>query len=83
MSSKSNEDFFLDADLQSKIDYKNSQNLKAGDVIALLDENKNIYDFAYLLKDPAITDNMPILNLKSQRTQFVFDMVLTDVVKKI
>lgn len=83
MSSKSNDELFLDSDLQSIIDYRNSQKLKTGDVIALLDENKNIYDFAYLLKDPTVTDHLPILRLKSQKTSLVFDIVLTDAVKKI
>lgn len=83
MSSKSNDEFFLDADLQSKIDYKNSQKLKAGDIVVLLDESKNPYDFAYLLKDPYVVDHLPVISLKSQRTHFVFDMVITDAVKKV
>lgn len=83
MSSKSNNEFFLDSELQSKIDYGNSQKLKSGDVVALLDRDRNIYDFAYLLSDPTVTDHLPILTLKSQRTLYVFHMVLTDAVKKI
>lgn len=57
--------------------------LSAGDLVKVMDENGNILDYAYLIKDMWEEHGMPIIRVKTQRTDRDLEMVVTNAIKKV
>ena len=57
--------------------------LKKGDIVKILDTEGNVLEYAYLLTDVNMTLGMPLIQLKTQRTNQTIDMVVTNAIEKI
>ena len=57
--------------------------LSEGDLVKVMDENGNILDYAYLIKDMWEEHGMPIIRVKTQRTDKDLEMVVTNAIKKV
>lgn len=64
---------------------KNSKKLKldVGDLVKILDENKNVIEYAYLIKDIHYEQGWPFIEVRTQRTNKTLKMVLTDAIQKV
>jgi hypothetical protein len=54
-----------------------------GDLVKILDDEGNVLDYAYLIKDMWEENGMPLVKLKTQRTDKTLEMVLTNAIKKV
>jgi hypothetical protein len=54
-----------------------------GDLVKILDDHGNILDYGYLIKDMWEENGMPLVRLKTQRTDKTLEMVLTNAIKKV
>ena len=57
--------------------------LKSGDLVKILDEQGNVMDYGYLIKDMWEEWGMPLIRLKTQRTDRDLEMVVTNAIKKV
>jgi hypothetical protein len=57
--------------------------LKKGDIVKILDDKGDTLEYAYLLTDVTMMHGMPIVNLKTQRTNQTIEMVVTSAIQKI
>ncbi len=54
-----------------------------GDLVKILDDEGNVLDYGYLIKDMWEENGMPLIKLKTQRTDKTLEMVLTNAIKKV
>jgi hypothetical protein len=54
-----------------------------GDLVQIMDEEGNVMDYGYLIKDMWEEHGMPLIRLKTQRTDRDLEMVLTNAIKKV
>jgi hypothetical protein len=64
-----------------KIDRK--KQLVEGDLVKILDDNGNVLDYAYLIKDVYYKQDYPFVTLKTQRTDKTLEMVVTNAIQKV
>lgn len=64
-----------------KIDRK--KQLVEGDLVKILDDNGNVLDYAYLIKDVYYKQGYPFVTLKTQRTDKTLEMVVTNAIQKV
>lgn len=57
--------------------------LVSGDLVKILDEQGNVMDYGYLIKDMWEEHGMPLIRVKTQRTDRDLEMVLTNAIKKV
>ena len=57
--------------------------LLSGDLVKILDEDGNVLDYGYLIKDMWEEHGMPLIRVKTQRTDRDLEMVLTNAIKKV
>jgi hypothetical protein len=65
----------------SKIDRKRT--LNEGDLIKILDQNGEVIDYGYLIKDIYFKQGYPFVTIKTQRTDKTLEMVVTDAIQKV
>lgn len=65
----------------SKIDRK--RKLNEGDLVKILDENGDIIDYGYLIKDMYFIQGYPFATIKTQRTDMTIEMVITSAIQKV
>jgi hypothetical protein len=58
-------------------------NFNKGDLVEILDDDGNILDYGYLIKDMWEENGIPLVKLKTQRTDKTLEMVLTNAIKKV
>lgn len=54
-----------------------------GDLVKILDDEGNVLDYGYLIKDMWEENGMPLVRLKTQRTDKTLEMVLTNAIQKV
>jgi hypothetical protein len=64
-----------------KIDRK--KQFVEGDLVKILDENGDVIDYAYLIKDVYYKQGYPFVTLKTQRTDKTLEMVITNAIQKV
>ena len=65
----------------SKTDRK--RKLNEGDLIKIIDENGDVIDYGYLIKDTYYIQGYPFVIVKTQRTDKTVEMVLTNAIQKV
>lgn len=70
-----------------KIDYKNQQDLKNGDIVKVYSfslDNQDVYEeYGYVVGDVNVKETTPWVKIHLQRENKTVKMVLTDSIKKI
>lgn len=57
--------------------------ISIGDLVKILDDNNNIIEYGYLIKDIYYEHGWPFVELKTQRNDRIIKMVLTDAIQKV
>ena len=73
----------LNRPMQSKLKIEYKTELKTGDIVQILDQDKNILELAYVDSEVQNEHGMPLISLVSQKTGIKFSMVVTNAIQKI
>ena len=73
----------LNRPMQLKLKIEYASELKIGDVVQILDQDKNVLEYAYVDSEVNNEYGMPVISLVSQKTGIKFSMVITNAVQKI
>jgi hypothetical protein len=57
--------------------------LSKGDLVKIFDDTGNVIDYGYLISDMWEEWGMPLVKLKTQRTDKTMEMVVTNAIKKV
>ena len=58
-------------------------NFVEGELVKIVDDNGEVLDYAYLIKDIYFIQGYPFVMLKTQRTDKTMEMVVTNAIQKV